>query len=85
MPTDSAKLPVISLKPLLNEDGNSASTAASLAHACRESGFFYIVDHGIDLARFQYLELLSRQFFALPLDQKMRVARGAAISLSERN
>ena len=73
MPTDSAKLPVISLKPLLNEDGNSASTAASLAHACRESGFFYIVDHGIDLARFQYLELLSRQFFALPLDQKMRL------------
>jgi isopenicillin N synthase-like dioxygenase len=73
VPTESVQLPVISLAPLVNGAGDVAETASSLSQACRESGFFYVVDHGIDLALFERLESLCRRFFALPHEQKMRL------------
>jgi len=58
-------LPVIDLS-------HPAAVPALLREACRAHGFFYIVGHGIDESLGDCLELLSREFFALDVEQKMR-------------
>jgi isopenicillin N synthase-like dioxygenase len=48
--------------------------AEQINTACRDRGFFYIVGHGVDERLFLSLDSLSRQFFALPLEQKLEIA-----------
>ena len=47
--------------------------AEEIGAACRESGFFYVVGHGVDAGLQARLEEQSRAFFALGLEEKMRV------------
>ena len=68
----SESLPVISIAPLI-EATDSAVTAEALSQACRQSGFFYVVDHGISSDLMSRLESLSHEFFAHPLEEKMRL------------
>ena len=64
-------LPVISLAGLRSDDAQvRLDTAQQLGKACRETGFFYLVDHGIDDNRFTRLFADSKRLFALPLAQK---------------
>jgi isopenicillin N synthase-like dioxygenase len=76
MLADSARtLPVIDMAPLLGDDaGSRRAVAAAIGAACRESGFFYAVGHGIPDALFHRLEAASRRFFALPPAVKMAIA-----------
>ncbi|MEV0674841.1 2-oxoglutarate and iron-dependent oxygenase domain-containing protein [Mycobacterium sp. NPDC050441] len=46
--------------------------AAEIGTAAREVGFFYISGSGIDEAVFERMLTATRQFFALPLEEKMR-------------
>lgn len=69
MPT----IPVIDIAPLLS-GRNPEDTAAAIGAACREHGFFYITGHGIDPALQHRLQAFSREFFALPEAQKMKIA-----------
>jgi len=62
-------IPVISVADLQTQQ----HAAAVLHQACRQQGFFYIVDHGIEPALLDRLDCLSREFFALPLEQKLRI------------
>jgi isopenicillin N synthase-like dioxygenase len=75
---DFSRIPIIDVSPLLAVDGDKRSTAAELGQACRESGFFYIVGHGVDEDLQARLVSLSRRFFARDLESKMRIrmARG---------
>jgi isopenicillin N synthase-like dioxygenase len=57
---------------ILGSDGRHA-VAAEIGRACRESGFFYIVGHGVDPGLQSRLQDLSREFFALDLDTKLRI------------
>lgn len=59
------KVPVIDLE--------SRGAAAEMGAACRESGFFYLVNHGVSPALESRLDIESREFFALPTDEKMRI------------
>lgn len=64
-------IPVIRLAALLNDDGQAhADLAASIGRACQESGFFYIVGHGIPDTTVQRAFDVSRQLFALPATSK---------------
>jgi len=45
----------------------------AIRRACRQSGFFYIANHGVDEALQTRLERLSRQFFAQDLEQKLAI------------
>jgi isopenicillin N synthase-like dioxygenase len=47
--------------------------ASEIARACSDSGFFYVVGHGVDEDFQHRLETLSREFFAKPLDSKMAI------------
>jgi isopenicillin N synthase-like dioxygenase len=68
------QLPVIDVSPLVTGRGDYSAVASEIAQACRDSGFFYIVGHGIDEGLQRRLEDASRRFFAQDLDTKMEIA-----------
>ncbi|MBL6851774.1 MAG: isopenicillin N synthase family oxygenase [Alphaproteobacteria bacterium] len=65
-------LPVIDVAPLFGRDAPARRKVAdAIGAACRNNGFFYARGTGVDAAR---LDALAREFFALPEDEKMRIA-----------
>ncbi|XP_074562055.1 azadirone synthase LFS-like [Curcuma longa] len=46
-----------------------------LKQACLESGFFYVIDHGIDQGLMEEVFRQSQKFFDLPLHEKMKLLR----------
>ena len=67
-------VPVIDIGPYLagTPDGKRRA-AAELDRACREVGFYIIVGHGVDAGLIDEVETVSRGFFDLPLEEKMKV------------
>ncbi|KAK4258728.1 hypothetical protein QN277_005143 [Acacia crassicarpa] len=49
---------------------------SDIGHACRQWGFFQIINHGVPPERLQKLEAAARKFFHLSLDEKRKVSRG---------
>jgi len=70
-------VPVIDIAPYLagTQEGKRR-VAAQLYRACREVGFYVIVGHGVDPDLVEAIESVSRAFFDLPLDEKMKVHIG---------
>ena len=64
---------MIDIAPLVRGEPAPASLADALGAACRETGFFYVANHGVDLALQRGLEDASRRFFALPLERKQAI------------
>lgn len=73
----AAQIPVIDIHPLTAGVGLD-DVARQIHQACRDTGFFYVVGHGIDEALQQRLEQLSRQFFAQDLETKMQIRMALA-------
>ena len=74
-------IPLIDVRALVDPASSvpeRRAVAGRLGEACRESGFFYVVGHGVDEGLQARLETLSRRFFALPVEEKLsiRMARG---------
>ena len=67
-------LPVIDIAPLRQGAGPRDRVVQELDRACSETGFFYVVGHGVGPALQQQLDTAARAFFALPDEQKARVA-----------
>jgi len=63
---------VVDIGPLL-DGGNPQQVADDIRLACRECGFFYVTGHTVDRGLRQRLDLLSRRFFAQPLEAKMAI------------
>ena len=51
----------------------ASSAAGAIGEACRESGFFYVVGHGVDFALLGRLEGLSREFFGRASAEKLAI------------
>ena len=66
-------LPVIDISPLLG-DGDVARVANEIEAACRDTGFFYISGHGVGADVVARLDRASRKFFALPVEEKLKIA-----------
>jgi isopenicillin N synthase-like dioxygenase len=66
-------LPVIDVSTLVAPGGDRAPVARAIRDACRQAGFFYLVNHGVDEALQARLESLSRRFFAEPLEKKLAI------------
>lgn len=66
-------LPIIDVTPLVTGSGDRAGVAKQIAGACRESGFFYIIGHGVDDVVQERLEEVSRSFFAQDLEEKLKI------------
>lgn len=69
-------LPVIDVSPLVERRSHSARAAVgrAIGAACRDSGFFYAVGHGVAASSLARLDASSRRFFALPQAAKMEIA-----------
>lgn len=74
-------IPIIDMHSLVAESGSFPAktlherhaVAAQIGQACHETGFFYIVGHGVDEGLQPRLEQLSRQFFAQDLKTKLEI------------
>lgn len=69
-------LPVIDIAPLFDpaDAAGREHVAREIERACRASGFFYITGHRIPANLIEHLDRLSRQFFALPREEKLEIA-----------
>jgi isopenicillin N synthase-like dioxygenase len=70
---DFSEIPIIDVEALAQGTAGQAAVAAQIGQACRESGFFYVIGHGIDERLQERLRDLSRRFFALDVVTKMRI------------
>jgi isopenicillin N synthase-like dioxygenase len=69
------RLPIIHVAALFGDDGDAREDiAAEIGAACRKLGFFYATGHAIGEDTLRDLDAASRRFFALPEDEKMRIA-----------
>ena len=69
-------VPVVDLRALTatGDAAALASVAEVVDRACREVGFFSVVNHGVDIALVERLAALARTFFDLPTEEKEAVA-----------
>src|SRR5207249_2214458 len=58
--------------------GDPARVAAEIGRACEEIGFFSVVGHGVPAETIRRMAEVSRGFFDLPAEEKLRLASGAA-------
>lgn len=72
--SEFSHVPVIDVAPLVALTSERVRTANQIGASCRGSGFFYVVNHGVDESLCQRLEALSREFFAQPEPQKIQIA-----------
>ncbi|XP_028956826.1 kihadalactone A synthase LFS-like isoform X2 [Malus domestica] len=70
MTTEAVNLPIIDLS-----SSDSISSANSIRQACIEYGFFYLVNHGVEEELFAEVFDRSRNFFSLPLEDKLKLTR----------
>jgi isopenicillin N synthase-like dioxygenase len=71
--TDFSHIPILDVSALVAGGPVPPSVAERLGEACRESGFFYVVGHGVDPALLARLRDLSREFFAQDVATKMQI------------
>ncbi|HKA41647.1 MAG TPA: 2-oxoglutarate and iron-dependent oxygenase domain-containing protein [Burkholderiales bacterium] len=67
-------IPVIDFGPAFRtEPGGLEAAAAKVRHACEQVGFFYMAGHGVPQAVIDDAFGASREFHAMPLEDKMRL------------
>ena len=67
-------IPVIDFGPAFRgESGGLDAAAAKVRHACEQVGFFYMAGHGVAQEIVDTAFDASREFHALPLEEKMRL------------
>lgn len=72
----SSIVPVIDIQPFFNgTEPDKLAVANELDSACRNSGFFAITGHGVDEDIISRTRQAVIDFFALPLEEKLKVER----------
>jgi isopenicillin N synthase-like dioxygenase len=67
-------VPVIDIAPFLaGTDAGKRQVAEQVGHACADIGFLTIVGHGVPAELVQATYDVSRRFFDLPLEEKLKV------------
>ncbi|MDE8347108.1 MAG: 2-oxoglutarate and iron-dependent oxygenase domain-containing protein [Acidocella sp.] len=69
-----AELPVIDIGPLRGgAQADRAATIRAIGDACRNTGFFYIVNHGVPATLIAEAFAAAKRFFALPEAEKAKI------------
>ncbi|WP_051385656.1 isopenicillin N synthase family dioxygenase [Actinokineospora inagensis] len=79
--TAFTEVPVIDIGALVSSDPDPAALAAvvdRIGAACRDVGFFYVANHGIDAADSARMFATAKEFFELPLAEKMKIRLGGS-------
>ncbi|WVZ22922.1 hypothetical protein V8G54_001466 [Vigna mungo] len=73
------KIPVIDLSPITNHAVSDPSSIEGLVKeigsACKEWGFFQVINHGVPITLRQNIEKGSRMFFGQTLEEKRKIRR----------
>lgn len=79
-PKPAEKIPVIDLGPSFSNDpADRRAVAWEIHKTARDTGFFYISNHGVPQGMIDGQLALAREFFSLPFGEKMKVdARNSA-------
>jgi isopenicillin N synthase-like dioxygenase len=67
-------VPIVDVEPLVTGAGDARPVAAAIDAACRDTGFFAIVGHGVGHELRERLERAARSFFALDEREKSLIA-----------
>lgn len=67
-------VPRVDITALVRKSGDPAPVAAAIDAACRDTGFFSVVGHGVDSAQRTHLAALAAEFFALDAEEKNEIA-----------
>lgn len=67
-------IPAIDLSLLNGTEQEMKKFCDELLYAAHEIGFFYLVGHSVDSKLCDELQALSKEFFALPLEQKEQIS-----------
>jgi isopenicillin N synthase-like dioxygenase len=70
------EIPVLDVAGLYGDDAERRAVAAELGRAAREVGFFYVTGSGIPEEDFAAVLQLTKEFFALPLEEKLAIYIG---------
>ncbi|MDE0418103.1 MAG: hypothetical protein OXI95_14375 [bacterium] len=71
---DISTIPVIDFAPFRNGSGEAQrQVAQAIGDACRHTGFFYIINHGIPETGIDSLIHQTLRFFHQPLEEKLRL------------
>ncbi|XP_078438993.1 2-oxoglutarate (2OG) and Fe(II)-dependent oxygenase superfamily protein [Wolffia australiana] len=81
MTTDFSAIPIIDVSTLLEEHGNLDlyevqqvdEVVKLLDQACKDAGFFYVKGHGVSDSLIKNARELTRRFFHLPLEEKVKI------------
>jgi isopenicillin N synthase-like dioxygenase len=70
------EVPMIDFEPFLGgSTAGKRQVANAIKNACIESGFFYLVNHGVPQSTIDNAFAESRTFFTLPLAEKMEISQ----------
>ncbi|KAL1188724.1 2-oxoglutarate-dependent dioxygenase 33 [Cardamine amara subsp. amara] len=72
---EASMINVSSLTCIDLDNSNLHQLAVLLKQACLDSGFFYVINHGMSEELKEEAFEQSKKFFALPLEEKMKVLR----------
>ncbi|KAJ6907569.1 2-oxoglutarate-dependent dioxygenase [Populus alba x Populus x berolinensis] len=86
MATDFKSIPIIDISPLVAkcddpkrvQDPDVLEVVGQLDQACREAGFFYVKGHGIPDSLIKDIKNVTRKFFDLPYEEKLKIKLSAA-------
>ncbi|XWS38615.1 hypothetical protein CRYUN_Cryun19dG0145900 [Craigia yunnanensis] len=67
--SQTLQLPIIDLS-----SQDRLSTAITIRQACLDHGFFYLVHHGVEEELINKVFELSKKFFSLPVEEKIKLA-----------
>lgn len=77
MSTDFTSIPLVDISGLRSADAaERAGVARALGEAARSVGFIYVTGHGIAQDKFDGLLAMAKTFFALPIEEKLKVYIG---------
>lgn len=71
-------IPTIDLSPLISPEPDPTALqnlVAEIGGACRDWGFFQVINHGVAAEFKERIESASREFFSLQKEEKKKVAR----------
>ena len=71
---DFDAIPIIDVSALAGRGEGRRRCGKAIGAACREVGFFYVANHGVEAGLVREVFALAAEFFALPLEEKMAVA-----------
>ncbi|XP_058081220.1 protein DMR6-LIKE OXYGENASE 1-like [Magnolia sinica] len=79
---EAGGIPLVDLSPLNSQNSDDPQAlvdlVAEIGAACRDYGFFQVINHSVPLEIREKMESTAKEFFALPLDEKKKVRRDEA-------